>query len=278
VLGSPLLIASWFTKGVNMKKLEGLRALITGGSSGIGQAIALAFAVEGADIAFTYLKNEGRAKQTAEKIENLGNKAFAIQANLADINDIQHAAQETVERLGGIDILVNNAGVITRHHDLFSIASTDLDYVYVVNLKAPFILTQKLAKQMQDQGVGGSIINISSMSAAIVAPGITHYECSKAALNALTRGTASSLAKYNIRVNAILPGLVETDINKEQREKSPELWKKRCEPIPLGRVGQPADIINLAILLASPKMSSWITGTIIPVDGGLSVTSPFVSK
>jgi NAD(P)-dependent dehydrogenase (short-subunit alcohol dehydrogenase family) len=261
-----------------MKKLEGLRALITGGSSGIGQAIALAFADEGADVAFTYLKNKERAKQTAEKIESLGNKAFAIQANLADTNDIHQVAEESVERLGGIDILVNNAGVVTRHPDLFSIASTDLDYVYAVNLKAPFILIQKLGKQMQDQGLGGSIINISSISAEMAVPGMTHYECSKAALNALTKGSAISLAKYNIRVNAILPGLVETDMNKEQRDKSPEIWKRRCEPIPLGRVGQPADITHLAVLLASAKMSSWVTGVTIPIDGGVSIMNPFVPK
>lgn len=261
-----------------MKKLNGMRALITGGSSGIGQAIALAFANEGANVVFTYSKNKNGADDTLCKLKEIGNKAFAIQTNLADINEAKSLVQKATANLGGIDILVNNAGTITRHPDFFSIPAESLEYIYSVNLRAPFILTQETAKQMQHQNRGGSIVNISSMSAEIVSPGLAHYECSKAALNALTRGAASALAKYNIRVNALAPGLIATNINRDQRESMPEVWLKRGEPIPLGRIGEPNDVTNMAILLASPEMSAWITGTIIPIDGGLSVVGPFTTK
>jgi 3-oxoacyl-[acyl-carrier protein] reductase len=126
---------------------------------------------------------------------------------------------------------------------------------------------------MRQQDRGGSIINISSISAKIISPGLTHYECSKAALNMLTKASASALAKYKIRVNAIAPGLIETNINQTQREANPQAWNKRTAKIPLNRAGKPEDITPMAIMLASKK-SSWITGSIITIDGGSDVYVP----
>lgn len=257
-----------------MLKLLNKRALVTGGSSGIGQAIVLAYAKEGAMVIFSYQKNEQGAAETVAQVEALGGKARAIHANMADLTAVHLLLEESVNWLGGVDILVNNAGTLSRHADFLEIPVEEFDRIYEVNLRASFFLTQQIAKQMKQQNTGGSIIHISSMSAEVITPGLTHYECSKAAMNALTRGAASALAQYNIRVNAIAPGLVATNINKEQREQHPQAWERRSLRVPLGRVGQPEDIAAIALMLAS-KEAEWMTGAVVAVDGGAGVISPF---
>lgn len=146
-----------------------------------------------------------------------------------------------------------------------------------MNVRAPFILMQEIATHMKENHIGGSILNISSISAEITTPGLMHYECSKAALNALTRSAASELATYSIRVNGIAPGLVETNINEIQRKDDPDAWIQRSSKIPLGKAGLPDDIASLAIFLISEE-AAWITGSIIAVDGGMGVASPFPKK
>ena len=253
-----------------MKELQDMKAIVTGASSGIGQAIAIAYAHAGADVVISYCQNKKGADKTLALIEAAGRKAKAIRVDMANLSELQEFLKEGIEFLGGIDIFVNNAGTVTRHADFLEIPLDAFDRVQAVNLKAPFMITQLVGKYMQKQRKGGSIINISSVSASIISPGLTHYECSKAALNMLTRASASASAKYHIRVNAIAPGLVETNINQTQREHQPEVWEKRKTMIPLERVGKPEDIADVAILLASNK-SAWITGDIIPVDGGISL-------
>ena len=257
-----------------MSRLTGKRVLITGGSSGIGQEIALAYAKKGAIVVFSYHQNTKGAEQTVAAIQALGEKAYAIKANMADKDSLQTLFQKTLSQLGGLDILVNNAGTLTRHPNFLDISPDDFEHIQAVYIRAPFILTQLAAIQMQVQKTGGSIINISSRSSTIITPGLAHYECSKAALDALTRSSASALAPYNIRVNAIAPGLVATEINRAQRENDYSAWEKRSAQIPLGKAGEPKDIATIAVLLASEK-SSWMTGTIIPIDGGVGVISPF---
>lgn len=253
-----------------MKELQNMKAIITGGSSGIGQAIAIAYARAGADVVISYCHNEKGVEKTLALIEAEGRKAKAIRVDMTCLLELQALIKEGVAFLDGIDIFVNNAGTLTRHADFLEIPLDAFDQVQAVNFKAPFMLTQLVGEQMQKQGKGGSIINISSVSASIISPGLTHYECSKAALNMLTRASASALAKYRIRVNAIAPGLVETNINQAQRDHQPEIWEQRKTMIPLNRAGKPEDIAHMAVLLASNK-SAWITGDIISVDGGISL-------
>lgn len=246
------------------------RCLVTGGSSGIGQSIAIELAKAGAVVAFTYHTNFQGARLTQQYIENQGCKAYPFEMSLEDTNSIIPIFKNILGELGGIDILVNNAGTLTRHNNFINIPLDELEKVFKINVHASFLLIQEAAHRMIEQDIGGSIINISSISANMTSPGLTHYECSKAALNCLTRGAAKDLAKYDIRVNAIAPGLVSTNINLEQREKKPELWNSRCSQIPLGRAGFPKDISKLAVFLVSDE-AKWITGSIFTVDGGLSI-------
>lgn len=255
-------------------RLVNKRAIVTGGSSGIGQAIAIAFAQEGADVVITYQQNKAGADETLAQIQQLGRQAQAVKVNVLSYDGLATFIKEANDLLGGIDILVNNAGTLTRCKDFLAIPIEEVDLLHQVNYRAPFILTQLVAKQMKNQGTGGSIINISSVSTELVAPGFAHYEASKAALNMLTKSAASELAAYQIRVNAISPGLVATAINADQHQTNTEVWQKRCSKIPLKRAAEPCDITPFAVLLASDE-SSWTTGTIIHVDGGMVVNSHF---
>jgi NAD(P)-dependent dehydrogenase (short-subunit alcohol dehydrogenase family) len=255
-------------------KLPNKNALITGGSSGIGQAIAVAFASEGANVIFSFHENHEGALETLDLIGSNGIKKAAVHANLANTDSLHNLVGEALNYLETIDILVNNAGIVARYPNFLDITLEALEEINLVNLSAPFVLTQQVAGHMKENNIKGSIINISSVSAEITSPGLAHYECSKAALNALTRGAASDLARFNIRVNAIAPGLVATNINKAQRENDPSAWQARSSKIPLGRVGKPNDIAGMAVFLGSDE-AEWMTGTIIPFDGGLSVISPF---
>ena len=248
--------------------------LITGVSSGIGQAIAIAFAKEGANLAITYQKNREGAEQTQKAIQHLGRQCKIIQANLSSDSELFQLVPEALTFLGGIDILVNNAGMLTRHTDFLDISIEAFDLIQAVNYRAPFILTQAVARIMKERSHAGSIINICSLSSTLIVSGFAHYEASKAALAMLTKSSASDLAKYNIRVNAISPGLVETNINSRQRETMPDIWEKRCSKIPLQRTGKPGDVVPVALLLASSE-SAWMTGTIIGVDGGMAV-APYI--
>jgi glucose 1-dehydrogenase len=260
-----------------MSRLANKRVLITGGSSGIGQAIAIAYANEGAKVVFNYHHNYEGAQKTLNEIAKKGLEAHAVYANLNEINDAYQLLEKAILQLQGIDILINNAGTLTRHTNFMDISLENFEKIQAVNIRAPFILLQETARQLQKQNSGGCIINVSSISAKIATSGLAHYECSKAALNALTRAAAQDLSQYNIRVNAIEPGLIGTNINKLQREQDPSLWKKRNELIPLGKSGNPEDIANVAIFLAS-KDAEWITGSTITVDGGISVLNPFTNK
>ncbi|MBA3537892.1 MAG: glucose 1-dehydrogenase [Tatlockia sp.] len=255
-------------------QLANKNALITGGSNGIGQAIAIAFAREGANVIFTYNQNKEEAQNTLDQMSTNCTLKKAIQANFKDEKSIPILLKEVEINFDKIDILVNNAGIISRFANFLDISLEALDDLTKVNLRAPFALMQQVAGTMKMKGNQGSIINISSVSATITSPGLAHYEASKAALNAITRGAANDLASYKIRVNTIAPGLVVTNMNKMQREQNPELWELRKSKIPLKCVGKPSDIANMAVFLASDA-ANWITGAIIPVDGGFSVSSLF---
>ena len=250
-------------------RLAGKKAIVTGGSRGIGRAIALGFAREGADLVVTYAHDEAAASAVVDQILALGRVGLAVRADLAVREEIAALVERAVAALGRVDVLVNNAGLLTRRPFL-EVPPEELDRVIDVDLKGPFLLGQAVARQMVRQGGGGSIINITSISAARASPGLAHYQCAKAGVFMLTRGMALELAPYGIRVNAIAPGLTATDINRQQREEQPEVWRQRAARIPLGRAGVPEDHVGAAVFLASDE-SSWVTGATLVIDGGQTV-------
>lgn len=253
-----------------MRLLTGKRVIITGASSGLGQAIAIKFAKAGADIVFCYQNNDEGATSTCEVIQSCGQKPLACRVDLQNHESLTEFFEKAVDFLNGVDILVNNAGTLTRHPHFLDIAPHQFDQVLAVNIRAPFVLTQYAAQTMIHQKKGGSILNISSISATTATHGLAHYECAKAALNRFTQSAAGELAPYNIRVNAIAPGLFATNMNHDQRAKQTELWQQRCSHIPLKRAGMPEDITSLALLLVSDQ-GSLITGQTIAMDGGISI-------
>jgi NAD(P)-dependent dehydrogenase (short-subunit alcohol dehydrogenase family) len=243
-----------------MTELAGKRALVTGGSRGIGAAIAVALAEKGADVAITYERSADRAAELVEAIEAKGGKAVAIQADSADPAAIQRSVEEAVEKLGGLDILVNNAA-IARYSPIADYPVEDIDAQLAVNIRGP-ILASKAA--IQHLPAGGRIINIGSAGAERIvgSPGTVYY-MTKSAIQSLTRGLAQELGPRDITVNTVQPGSTNTDMNPEDGEYAD--FQRAL--IPLGRYGQPEDVAAAVAFLASPAARQ-ITGTILTVDGG----------
>jgi NAD(P)-dependent dehydrogenase (short-subunit alcohol dehydrogenase family) len=257
-----------------MEEYAGKKVLITGASSGIGKEIAVAFATKGAEIAFSYYSNKSGAEDTQTVLNKMGIKSSAFSVDLSDAGDLDLFLQKVYKEFDEIDIFINNAGLLIPSSNFITTSTQSLQKTISVNFLSPFILTQKIAQRMIDKSIRGSIINISSMSTRFLGTGSTHYECSKAALDALTKGAAYVLAPYHIRVNGIAPGSIATEINIKQRTEDPEGWIKRSKKLPLGEEGKPADIAN-ACLFLSGKDAKWITGTTLVIDGGASLINPF---
>lgn len=257
-----------------MKEYEGKKILITGASSGIGKEIAIAFADKGADIAFSYCDNKLGAEDTQYLLRKMGVKSFAFAVDFSNENSLNPFLQKVYKEFNEIDIFINNAGLLVPSANFLTTSVQSLQKTISVNFLSPFLLTQKIAQRMVEKSIRGSIINISSMSTRFLGTGSTHYECSKAALDALTKGAAYVLAPYHIRVNGIAPGSIATEINIKQRTEDPEGWIKRSKKLPLGEEGKPADIAN-ACLFLSGKDAKWITGTTLVIDGGASLINPF---
>lgn len=249
--------------------LAGKTALVTGGSNGIGAAISHAYAAAGANVVFTYRKAADSAARIAADMAALGGQVRAIQADLAQQGATDRLWQEALELTGQIDVLVNNAGTITRS-EFLAITQHELERIMAVNFYAPWYLSKKLAEHLIARQAPGSMLNISSVSAHFARSRMPHYQCSKAALNMLTKSIAYELAPYGIRANSISAGLTRTNANRDQWEGQPELWRERSSDIPLGRPGVPQDYAGLAVFLASDE-ASWITGADIMVDGGSTV-------
>lgn len=246
-----------------MKLLEGKTALITGASRGIGKAIALRFALEGADIAVTNIIDDEEFKTTIKEIENLGVKAKGYVSNAADFEDSQRVINEVVNEFSRIDVLVNNAG-ITRDTLLMRMSEDQWDSVIAVNLKSVFNLTKAVLQTMLKQK-SGSIINMSSVVGISGNAGQSNYSASKAGIIGFTKSVAKEVGSRNIRCNTIAPGFILT----EMTEKLPEEVKKEwAEKIPLRRGGTPEDVANTALYLAS-ELSSYVSGQTIHVCGGM---------
>lgn len=245
--------------------LKGKTAVITGAARGIGRAIALRFAKEGADIAFTDLQINDDAKQTEKDIQALGVKVKAYASNAADFEDTARVVEEIHKEFGRIDILVNNAG-ITKDGLLLRMSEQQWDAVINVNLKSAFNFTHAIAPIMMRQR-GGSIINMASIVGLHGNLGQANYSASKAGMIALAKSVAQELGGRGVRANSIAPGFIETAMTAQMPE---EIHKQWIDKIPLKRGGSVDDIADTALFLAS-DMSRYITGQVIQVDGGMGM-------
>ena len=244
--------------------LDGKIALITGGSRGIGRAIALAFAEVGADVIVTSRKLPD-LEEVAKQISVLGRRSLAISAHCAKKEDIDNLVARTLAEFGRIDILVNNAGTNPAYGQIVDLEEWAWDAIMGLNLKGYFLLSQTVAKQMIKQG-HGCIINMASDAGTRPYAGLGAYSVSKAGVLMLTRVMAGELGKYNIRVNAIAPGILQTKFSSHVVD-TPELSEKVVEQTALKRVGQPEDTVGVAIMLASDA-SKHVSGQTIVINGG----------
>ena len=248
-----------------MKLLEGKVALITGAARGIGKAIALKFAAEGADIAFTDLVIDEMGQQTENEIAALGVTAKGYASNAASFDETEKVVAQIKEDFGHIDILVNNAG-ITKDGIMLRMSEAQWDAVIAVNLKSAFNFIHALVPIMMRQRCG-SIINMASVVGVHGNAGQANYAASKAGLIALAKSVGQEMGSRGIRANAIAPGFIDTDMTKALPEDIRAEWVKK---IPLRRGGTVEDIANVATFLAS-DMSSYVTGQVIQVDGGMNM-------
>lgn len=246
-----------------MMKFEGKVALVTGASRGIGRAIALALAAQGADVAVNYAGSEAAAKEVAAEIEAMGRKAFVIQADIASTEASTAMVDAVVKEFGRIDVLVNNAG-ITRDGLLMRMKEEDWDAVITTNLKGVFNCTKASIKYMMKQR-SGSIVNISSIVGVMGNAGQANYCAAKAGVIGFTKATAKEVAARGIRVNAIAPGFIKTDMTSVLPEKVVEAM---LAGIPLNRLGETEDIAKAVLFLASSD-ANYITGQTLHVDGGM---------
>ena len=246
-----------------MKLLAGKTALITGAARGIGKAIALKFASEGANVAFSDLNYDDNMMATEAEIAALGVIAKGYASNAAIFDDGEKLIDQVVADFGTIDILINNAG-ITRDNLLMRMQEKDWDMVLTVNLKSAFILTKAVQRVMMKQR-SGSIINMSSVVGVSGNAGQSNYSASKAGLIGFTKSIAQELGSRNIRCNAIAPGFIQTEMTHKLSDEVREEWIKN---IPLRRAGQPEDVANVAVFLAS-DLSSYVSGQVINVCGGM---------
>ncbi len=248
-----------------MKLLEGKVALITGASRGIGKGIALKFASEGADIAFTDLFDDENMANTVKGIEALGVRAKGYASNAADFAQTEEVVAKVKEDFGHIDVLVNNAG-ITKDGLMLKMSEAQWDAVIAVNLKSAFNYIHAIVPIMMRQRQG-SIINMASVVGVHGNAGQANYAASKAGLIALAKSIAQEVGSRGIRANAIAPGFIETAMT---AALSDEVRKEWAQKIPLRRAGQVEDIANVATFLAS-DMSSYVSGQVIEVDGGMNM-------
>ncbi len=248
-----------------MKLLENKKALITGAARGIGKAIAIAYAQNGADVAFTDLKIDEQAEATVKELETYGVKAKAYASDASSFEASTKIIADVIKDFGSIDILINNAG-ITRDNLLMRMTEADWDLIIKVNLKSVFNMTKAIHRYMLKQR-SGSIINMSSVVGLSGNAGQSNYSASKAGLIGFTKSTAKEFGSRGIRCNAIAPGYIETAMTEKLTDEQRQEWVKT---IPLRRSGKPEDVADICVFLGS-ELSSYVTGQVISVDGGMHI-------
>jgi glucose 1-dehydrogenase len=249
-----------------MQSLAGKVAIVTGGGSGIGQAIAKRLGCDGAKVIIDYIGSEAGADETRQAIEACGSQGIVVQADVTKTEDDQRLVDTAWEKFGSADVLVNNAGMEKRS-DFWDTTEDEYDKVMAVNLRGPFFLTQAFVRRLRDAKRPGRIINISSVHEDMAFPGFTTYCCSKGGMRMMMRNLTVELGPLGITVNNIAPGAVATPINKALLEDKPKL-DALLRNIPLGRLGTPEDVAGAVAFLASDD-ASYVTGATFLIDGGL---------
>ena len=264
---------------INKKPLEGQRALVTGGNSGIGAAVAEGLASAGAKVMINYVANPEMAENLAESIRNNNGIAITFQADVSQEDQVQAMFQAMIEEWGSIDILVNNAG-LQQDAALVNMTLAQWDKVISVNLTGQFLCARAAAREYLRRGLVpemsrsvGKIICMSSVHDVIPWAGHVNYAASKGGVNMLMKTLAQELARHKIRVNSISPGAIKTPINLEARD-TPQEVMDLLKLIPYGRVGEPEDIAKAAVWLASDE-SDYVTGSVLYVDGGMTLYPGF---
>jgi glucose 1-dehydrogenase len=247
-------------------RLTGKRALVTGSDQGIGQAIAVRLAEDGADVVINFRKNRDGAAETRAQIEKLGRRAPVFQADVSQVEDGRSLVAKSVEALGGLEILVNNAG-IEKNAAFVDVTEDDYRAVIEVNMSGPFFVTQAFARHCRDARHPGKVINISSVHEELPFPHFTPYCMAKGGLKMMMRNLAIELAPLGITINNVAPGAIETPIN-QKLLSDPKLLNPLLDNIPLHRLGKPRDVAHVTAFLASEE-ADYITGATIVVDGGL---------
>ncbi|WP_423926935.1 SDR family NAD(P)-dependent oxidoreductase [Candidatus Palauibacter sp.] len=250
-------------------RLEGKRALVTGASRSIGRGIALGLAREGADVAVNYRRSREDAESAVRQIEAMGRRAVAVRGSTDSRSDVERFVVEADDFLGGLDVLVNNAGILKRT-PLLEISEEEWDDILNVNLKGYFLVGQAAGRRMVEAGTPGAIVNVSSAGQAVAAPNLAHYCVSKAGVEMLTKQMALELAPHKIRVNAIAPGLIETDMNRADIARD-DFRERRLARIPLGEIGAPDDVAGAVVFLASNDEARLVTGATLFIDGGQTI-------
>jgi len=251
--------------------LHGKVAVVTGGNSGIGKAVVLALAAEGANVAIDYVVHPEATEELEKQLASLGEQAIGIQADVSKVEDMQRLIDETVKAFGRIDVMVNNAGVETRT-SVLDTSEQQYDRVMDINLKSAFFGTQLAAKQMIAQGGGGRIINMSSVHEDWPMPGNTAYCLSKGGMRMLTRTAGQELGPHGISVVGVGPGAVATPINTSTMADPGKMATLEAA-IPLGRMARPEEIASAVVFLAGDG-AAYLTSTTVFVDGGIMHSSP----
>jgi glucose 1-dehydrogenase len=247
-------------------KLQGKVAIVTGAGTGIGQAIAVAFAREGVSVTVDYVGDASAAEETMGKIDSIGGKALAVAADVSQPEDVQRLMQQTLAAFGRLDIVVNNAG-IEKKFAFVDYPVEEWQRILAVNLTGTFLCAQAAARQMIAQGGGGRIINISSIHEDLAFPLNAPYSATKGGIRMLMRTIAVELAPHGITVNNIGPGAIYTPIDKDV-QSDPKLNAQLLAEIPMGRWGRPEEVAQLAVYLASED-AAYVTGSTHFIDGGM---------